>query len=285
MARICIVTDSSAFFPNPAFSGQDLVTIVPMHIRTGARILLDSQDPKDVEQWQRNRDGRITSLHIPSVDELQLIFTQLGQEHGSILAILHSSQLSSLVENARQAAFKAKNPNNIYIIDSHTLGAGLGLLVQAAAQRMATGMEPGFLSQIVRGLIPHIYTVFFLPNLSYLAQAGFLDPAQAVVSEMLGFSSFFVLESSRLVSIQKARNSRQLVDMLVEFVTEFADLHHIALFHGYPPYEQEMRSLGERISKVFPDTPISEHYLSLSLLSLLGPRILGLVAMESFESR
>ena len=136
----------------------------------------------------------------------------------------------------------------------------------------------------LRGLINHVYTVFFLPNLNSLAESGYLDPAQAIIGEMLGIIPFYVMESGRLVSVQKARNTRQLVDLLFEFVGEFTDLEHIAMLQGYPPYEQEIRSLRDRISNAYPNVPLTEHHLSLSLLSLLGSHSLGLVVMEKMES-
>jgi fatty acid-binding protein DegV len=100
---------------------------------------------------------------------------------------------------------------------------------------------------------------------------------------MLGIIPFYVMESGRLVSIQKARNMRQLVDMLFEFISEFSEIGHIALLQGYPPYEQEIRSLRERITNAYPEAHLTEHHQGLSLISLLGTHSIGLVVMEEVE--
>lgn len=284
MSRSCIITDSSVYFSTLTYPGHELVTVLPIQVEVGDKAFNDSKDPKDIKIWYGNLDSHKPRLNIPGVGDFGRLFQRLSQSFDSIIVILHSGQLSLLSENARQAAQQVKHPDGIYIIDSQTIGAGLGVLVQAAAQSSIQQQDAASISQMLRGMLPHIYTVFFLPNFAYLANSGYLDPAQAVVGEMLGFFPFYVLESGRMVSIQKARNSRQLVEMLSEFVTEFTDLRYITLFQGYPPYEQEMRSLRERITKSFPETPVTEHHLSLSLLSLLGPRPLGVVVVEKSTS-
>jgi fatty acid-binding protein DegV len=97
---------------------------------------------------------------------------------------------------------------------------------------------------------------------------------------MLNVIPFYILDSGRLVPVQKARSPRQIVDLLHEFASEFDHLEYIAILQGIPPYEQETRNLRERLNQTFPHVPVSEHMLSASMLSLFGPRSLGLVAIE-----
>jgi fatty acid-binding protein DegV len=157
----------------------------------------------------------------------------------------------------------------------------LGLMVQAAAEfshRGYTGVE---INRLVRGMINHIYSVFCLPDLSHLYRSGQIDPAQAIVGEMLGVIPFFTLESGRLVHTQKIRSPRHLVDIMYEFVAEFENLKYLALIQGITNYEQESRNLRDRISQNVRTTPLCEHGLSLALATILGPHSIGLVAMEN----
>jgi DegV family protein with EDD domain len=280
MARINIITDSSAFFPTPAYTGHELVSVLPLQVKVGSKIIPDGGASKDNSRWLNSHNLNKTKFLPPSVENFCEIFYELGQKHYDILAIFHSSSLSTIYENANKAATIVKNSGVINVIDSNTFGAGLGLLVQTAAQAASQFQNISQISQIVRAHIPHIYTAFFLPNLRYLSRSGFLDPAQAIVAEMLGIIPFYIMDSGNLVSVQKARNTRQVMDLIFEFVTEFSQLSHIALLQGNPPYEQDLRGLKEKISNTFQKTPLSEHNLSLSLMSLLGPNIFGVVVME-----
>lgn len=157
------------------------------------------------------------------------------------------------------------------------------MLVMAAARLTKQNLPIASLSRSVRGLVPHIYSAFCLQSLRTLASARQLDPAQAVVGEMLNITPFYVMEGGRLVPVQKARNTRQMVDLLHEFASEFDHLEQIAVIQGIPPFEQEMRNLRDRLEIGFPDIQINEYVLSASLLSLLGARSLGVVAMETGE--
>jgi fatty acid-binding protein DegV len=120
-----------------------------------------------------------------------------------------------------------------------------------------------------------------LPDLSHLYRSGLLDPAQAIVGEMLGVIPFFTLENGRLVHTQKIRSPRHLVDIMFEFVAEFENLKYLALLQGITSYEQESRNLRDRISQNVRTTPLCEHSLSLALATILGPHSIGLVAMEN----
>jgi DegV family protein with EDD domain len=283
--QTCIVTDSTAQFPNDYFPGHDLIQVMPLHVRMGTKTFADSADPKEHQAWFNSLNGNYPTLELPRMRELCSYLSDLEKKYHRIVLISHSSQLSPLYATAVQAADFLKNPGGIAVLDSQNIGVGLGFIVQAAAQASlhlgTSRMAVEQISQIVRSMLAHVYTVFFLPNISFLANSGYLDPAQAKISEMIGITPFYVLESGRLISIHKARNPRQIIDMLYEFVTEFPQLRHIALMQGYPTFEQEIRGLRERIVHAFPSTPLTEHILSTSLLSLLGPHSLGLSALEN----
>lgn len=280
MHRISILTDSAVQFTTPVYEGHDLVSIIPMHIQIGEEWLRDTRDPRVCYRLASLQNGIMPRLHPPSVDEFVQAFAELSQNSYNILAILTSDHLCDVVKNAQKAANIVKGPARIHLIDSQTTGPGLGALVQLAARMALNGGDGSNLSRYLRGQVPHIYTAFCLQSLRSLSVSGHLDPAQAVIGEMLNLIPFYIMDGGRLVPVQKARSSRQIVDLLHEFASEFEHLEHIALLQGLPPYEQETRNLRERLSQTFPQVPVSEHMLSASLLSLFGPRSLGLVAIE-----
>jgi DegV family protein with EDD domain len=279
MPRTCILTDSTAYFTKPAFAGQEHVTILPHHIQVDGHSLPDS---KDLSPYKISSQNKILPVTIPpSVEAFQAAFTSLGMKYKEIVVILISSHLSLANANAHLAAETSKSPANIFLIDSLNTAIGLGLMVQAAAEfshRGYTGVE---INRLVRGMINHIYSVFCLPDLSHLYRSGQIDPAQAIVGEMLGVIPFFTLENGRLVHTQKIRSPRHLVDIMYEFVAEFENLKYLALLQGITSYEQESRNLRDRISQNVRTTPLCEHGLSLALATTLGPHSIGLVAMEN----
>lgn len=283
MPQIHILTDSSAYFPVPSFAGSDLVSAFPLSVCVNGRRIPDQQNSASYKQILANLNPTDISLAPPSVEEFCQIFRKLGEDHADILAILHSGSLSAAFKHANTAASIVKNSGAIIVIDSNSFGAGLGFLVQAAAKAASMNFDAHRISRLVRGLIPHVYTALFLPDLRYLSASGFLDPAQAIVGEMLGIVPFYILDSGRLVAVQKARNARQLLDLIFEFVSEFSDVSQIALMDGYPRHEFEIKNLKERIAMTFTSAQLFEHTISLSMATLLGPSILGVTILENSE--
>jgi DegV family protein with EDD domain len=280
MSRVCILTDSTAQFPAPVFPGCELVNVIPLHVELNKVLYTDAKDIRtaNLPASIRQLDG--PRALPPTVEEFQEVFSNLALKYKEIVTILVSSHLNPVVSTAQEAALAAEGPARIHIIDSQTTAVGLGLLVQAAANAARTGSNGVEITRLVRGMVSKIYTVFCVQSLSYLYKSGHLDPAQAIVGEMLNVMPFLILENGRLVPIQKVRSSRHLVDILHEFIMEFSNLEHIAIIQGVPPFEQEARNLRDRINAEDTSPSFSEHTLGAALASILGPRSLGIVVWE-----
>ena len=279
MSRTCIITDSTAYFTKSSFTGQEHVTLLPHFIQVNDQYLQDSKDLTIYFPSSRFIQPPITIP--PSVDAFRNAYASLGVKYKEIVVILLSSHLSQTIANAHLASQSSNSPANIFIIDSLNTAIGLGLLVQAAAELAHRGYSGVEINRLVRGMINHIYSVFCLPDLSHLYRSGQIDPAQAIVGEMLGVIPFFTLENGKLVHTQKIRSPRHLVDIMYEFVAEFENLKYLALLQGITTYEQEGRNLRDRISQNVRTTPLCEYSLSLALATILGPHSIGLVVMEN----
>ncbi len=280
MGQVCILTDSTAQFPTAWFTGHHLIDVIALHIELNDRLFADSKGIKARDLPPSASPDLKPVIHPPSVEEFHQAFLRLSQRCDEIAVILLSSRLNPAVKNAMEAAEILQGSIPIHVIDSQTTAVGLGLLVQNAAELAANGVQGVELKRLISGFIPHIYTIFCLPGLTYLHHSGFLGPAQALVGEMLGVMPLFIMEEGQLIPIQKARSSRHLVDTLHEFVCEFLDLQHISVVQGVPPYVQEVRSLRERFNIDYPAVPISEHTIGPALAAMLGPNSLGIFVHE-----
>jgi DegV family protein with EDD domain len=282
MSSIGILTDSTALLSTSPYPGHEFVSVIPLRVQVDQAIYPDSRDLKLYSQFF-SHNGHLPVALSPSVEDFCQTFLALGQKYQVILTILLSSRLNSAVQNAQEAASLVRGSTAIHIVDSQTTAAGLGFLVQAAAEAIQKGKDETHINSLVRGLIPHIYTVFCLQSLSYLAASNQIDSAQALIGEMLGVIPFYIMEGGRLIPIQKARSPRHLVDMLHEFVAEFDNLKNVAIVQGIPPFEQEARNLRERLYQDISPEAVSEHNLSLALMALIGPHSFGVFALEDWN--
>jgi DegV family protein with EDD domain len=281
MSRVCILTDSTAQFLQPSFPGQEIVSILPFQIRIASKLFANGYDLKVSQLPESLADDEDFHLIPPGIGDFQAVYSSLSRKYDDIIVILVSSHLSGAYALAQQAIESFHGPASITLIDSQTAGVGLGLIVQAAAAAALNGKTAAEIHRLALGLMPHTYAAFCTQSLSYLSRAGYIDPAQAIVGELIGLTPFFTLENGRLAPVQKVRNSRHMVDLMHEYISEFSNLKHIALVQGNPPFEQEARNLKERFSLDFPQVTFSEHLLNASLATMFGPRSLGIVVMEN----
>jgi DegV family protein with EDD domain len=284
MASICILTDSTAQFTRPTFPGRSLVHAIPLRIRASDDLLNGENELKVCNLPPTLKENQSLALVVPDVEEYRQLFINLGREYNEIVALMMSSHLSPATANAIEAATSVRGRVAVQVIDSQTTSVGLGYLAQVAAEAASQHASSSEIERLLRGIIPHIYSIYCIPGLSYLHRAGFIDHAQATVGEMLGLLSIIALEDGHLTPMEKARNFRHLTDFFQEFLDEFTELHHVSLIQSVPAMSHEGRVLREHAATNFPKTPFSEHPIGLALSSLFGPRTLGMIAVEVPDS-
>lgn len=279
MPQVCILTDSSAQFTSHNFAGHELVSVLPMRIQLAQKIY-GGGSGLTVDQLPFFAGSSLEPRVLPpGLELIRNTLESLGGSCSDILVMMLSSRLNPAVESALQFINSLHIPSNVHIIDSQSLAAELGLIVQAAAEAAGNNMLVGDIKHLLNDLIPRLYSIFYLPNLSYLYHSGQLDPSQAIVGEMMEIMPLFILENGRLIPTQKARNIRNLIDILVEFLVEFQDLEQICIVYGNHPYPHEIRTLHERIREYYPNTQYTEHKISATVGALLGPSSLGVTAL------
>jgi DegV family protein with EDD domain len=283
--RVCILTDSTAQFSVPSFPGRDLVNVIPLQVRYHDKIYRDDNSLRFSDLPLSLRDGACPELYPPSPKDFYQAYSSLGQKYSEIITILLSAHFNPAIRNAQKAASSGMGWISLPLIDSQTMGTGLGLIVQAAAEAAYSGATALEIQRYVRQLIRRVYTLLCGQSLTYIYCSGGLDPAQAMVGEMLGMSPVFTLENGQLALVDKVSNGRHLLDELVDFIAEFGALKHVALFRGHVPFDQDTRQLRERVAEIYPDTPYSEHFIGPSLAILLGPCSLGFTVMEDLGSQ
>lgn len=280
MRPICILTDSSAQFPQHSFPGQNLVRIIHHDIEIDGVIYPEGKDVKAGDFPISTFAGSVPHLVPPSVEKFSDWFNALTNQFNDVLVILQDNHFSSTYENAVQAAAAIKASRSIQVINSQTISTGLGMLVQIAAESLYKGASAVETEHLIRRQIPHIYTVLCTPGLSYLYQAGIVDRSQALVGEMLNLIPVYTLEEERLTPLEKVKSFRQTIELFIEFLEEFENLRHISLVQSSPPLLPDTRSVRQLFQEIYPNTVYSEHNANIPLASLFGPRLLALFAIE-----
>lgn len=253
MPKICILTDSTAQLPHPTFAGHQRVKVMPADPASGA--------PPTQDAWMR-------------------VFSSLARSYDAIVVITLSGAIAPLPQSARQAATQYGGRVPVSVIDSLNIGAGLGLLVQMAAESAEAGHTARDIEALVRSLIPHLYSIYCVQSPSALARWGLISPEQATATEILGIMPILAMEEGRLAPFQKVRTTRHLLESFQEFVGEYDTPRHIAFSKGRDS-RLRLRPLRQFVTETFPNTPFTEHILPQSLAALLGETAVGLVVLDN----
>jgi DegV family protein with EDD domain len=277
-SRIGILTDSTAQFPTEKFLGDHLVHTLSFNIIEPAQNLIAVSKNESI---QTSDPGKHVQIAIPSEETIGEIFTSLSDRYDEIIILTVSKQINPLYFALEESIAKFPNPRQFHLIDSQTITIGLGLLVQIAANLAQRGIAAEEIKKNIRNVIPKIYAIFCVKNLSFLYFSGLIDPAQAVIGEMLGITPCLLMENGQFIPTHKAKNFRHVIDLFVEFTSEFDNLRNIALLYGDGYTTQDFQTLRSRINHQFSTTLFSEHPINGAVSAIFGPQTTGLVLMEN----
>lgn len=279
VAQVKIVTDSSAYLPQSGLMAQLGIEVLPLIVRLGQQTYPERINQTDEAFMRRlSLDSKSGSVESPSVTQAQQLFARLGQVTDSVVCIHTSSALHDVGEIARRASSGFMGRQRIIVLDSQTTSVALGIIVEAAARAAAEGASQAEVVKIVRGMIPHMYAMFFSDSLEYLEAWGRLGPAQTLLGTMLDLKPLATMEDGDLIPMEKVRSYSRAVDELYDFVIEFSRIEQLYLVHN--GFESEAAQLLERLEEAFPHQEFPVIGYTPSLAVHIGPRALGVMVHE-----
>jgi DegV family protein with EDD domain len=283
MGKVAIVTDSTAYL-EPGVVEELGITVVPQLIHLGDETLRDGLDITPEAFFQRlEQGGPIPRTTPPSMQTFEQVYARLHTHHDQILSIHISGQLSQTVRNARRGAESLLGRCNIVVIDSQTTSLGLGILATAAAEAAQRGAGIDEIVRLIRGMIPHIYIVFYVDQMDYLERGNRIGKAQAILGTMLNVKPLLFMEDGDIIPLEKVRTHEKAIEKLFEFVAEFSELEQAAIVQRHTTPTQETKMLLERLEQIFPDVQFPIIQYGPVLASHIGPSAMGVIVYETPE--
>lgn len=285
MANVSIITDITAHIEGDLID-QYQITILPLEIQFGDETFRIGTRADWTRFFERMATGSAekAKVTIPS-SALQEAYSRLTRETEEILVLPGSSKLSDAYADARAAAGSYLGRSRIEVMDSMSASWGLGLLVQAAAEAAATGRSLDAIVRLVRGMLPHIYLVFFVERLDYLERGGRISPAQALLGTILRIKPLLLVEDGEIVPLEKVRTCMMAIEKLADFVAEFATIQRVIILKS--PMESEINNLleelEEQLSVALPGHSFTVMEYDPVLACHLGPEALGVIVYEGYS--
>jgi DegV family protein with EDD domain len=278
--KVAIITDSTAYF-EPGEAQKLGIHVVPLNIHLSNDRFLEGIEINSDELFRRlSYTHAFPVSRPPTAMVFEEIYTKLHKQTDQMLSIHISGRLSKTIQHARLGAESLLGRCSIAVVDSMTTSVGGGILVKAVAEAANDGASLDDIVRLARGMIPHIYLVFYAETMDYLERGGRIGKAQAILGSMLNIKPILFMEDGDIIPLEKVRSTEKAIEKLFEFVSEFDNLEQTAIIQRSKHPNKETRTLRERLELSFPDMSFPIVQYGPDLLTRIGPDALGIVVYE-----
>lgn len=283
-AKLRVVTDSTASFEDPRFTEDYSITVVPLNVHFGTRAYREGIDIRPEEMLNRLRSTHeVPRISAPPVSSFEEAYQELSKSTDQVCVLLSSQHLTRTYEHAQSARLTLLGRCDIAVIDSMTTSLGLGYLVQCIAEAAEDGAELEEAVRIARGVIPRLYSVYYVDTLNTIQRVGLIGETQAILGTMLGIKPLLTIEDGSLITMEKARTHSQAIDKMVEFASEFTRIEKLGILQHTLRITDLTRMLQDRLALEFARLQYPIMLYEPLLASLLGPDGMGIVILEGAD--
>jgi DegV family protein with EDD domain len=281
MSNIHIVTDSCASFVNRKLIQQYPVTIIPNKLIIGGKTYRDGIDISNEDVLNlMERTAELPQVIAPSIEDIVAVYARAAHTADTIVSIHASRELFPIWQRARTAAQQMIGHCELAVVDSRTLCAAQGLLVNVAIRTMDAGGTSSEVIAAVRSAVERTYSLYYVESLTFLRHNELMSRSHVALGTMLGVKPFIGIEQGLLVVNEKVKTWGQAVDRLVEFAEEFDELEDGVIIQSSAHSTDHTRNLQDRLSVTFSDMTFPYTVYSPALAVLIGIDATGVVILE-----
>ncbi len=226
--KLGIVTDSTCDIPTH-IAEQYEIEVVP------SILILEGKEYADGKGITREDFyTRLPSLQTqpttaaPSIGDFSSRYESLlARGCDQILSLHAASQLTTIINSARQAA--QDFPDKVTVMDSGSLSLGLGFQVLAAAEAAEMGL-PAALNAI-KTTRKRLKVYAALDTMEYLRRSGRVPGAVAALGGLLSIKPLIELTNGEVKAIGAVRTTKQANNRMLNFLLEGGTLERLAILH------------------------------------------------------
>ena len=210
--QVRIVVDSTADLL-PELKAQ--VSVVPLTVHFGDQEYVDGVtiDHKTFYEKLVESDVMPTTSQ-PTPDAFAQIFREAQAAGEQVVVLTVSSKLSGTCQSAHIAA--ADFPGMVWVVDTKTVAIGEAILAELALRLKAEGLSAPEIAARLEQEREQIHVIALLDTLEYLKKGGRISKTAAIAGGMLSIKPVLAIRNGEIVSLGKARGSKQGNNLLVQ---------------------------------------------------------------------
>lgn len=217
------------------------VKISPMHVHLGDEMYADGVDitPDDIYAVYREKK-MLPTTSATNMEEYKDFVNPFIEAGNDVLYISLGSGISTTYNNARLAA---EETPGMYVINSGNLSTGMGLVVIAAAERIAAGLPIEQIVEEVNALTKRVEASFVLDTLEFLHKGGRCSTIAALGANMLKLKPCIEVdnEDSKMTVGKKYRGAleKALSEYVADRLKDRTDIDTTRIFITHSGISQE----------------------------------------------
>src|SRR3954469_204112 len=219
-SRVAVVTDSTAYLPADVVERHGL-TVVPLQVVVGGRSLAEGVEVTSDEVARALQEWRPVTTSPPPPQTFAETYRSLRAPE--VVSVHLSADLSGTADAARIAARQVADEGiAVTVVDSRSLGMGLGFVAVAAARAALDGARADAVARVARRLAPEVAIWLYVDTLEYLRRGGRIGGAAAVVGSALSVKPLLHLVDGRLEPLERVRTTGRALARLEELAVREA---------------------------------------------------------------
>ncbi len=267
------MTDSAACLPAD-LAGEHQIRVVPLRVLAGGQVSDDRTGLDGLAGDLMLRGERLTTAR-PAPETFALVYRQAEAAGASAVVSVHlSGQLSGTVSSAESAAAGAAL--SVLVVDSRSIGMGLGLAVLAAAGAAAAGLAAEHVAKAAVESAARTGSFFALDSPRALLAGGRLSGAGGIGAPALVSRPLLAIRDSQITMLERVRTRSAAADRLAELAAEFAAGRAVDLAIGHTGNAERAAGLAGRLARIIPRS--RKIYLAEASTAIgvhTGPGMLG----------
>ena len=214
----------------------------------------------------------------PSIGDFTTPYeTLLAQGCDHVISIHAASQLTTIINVARQAA--KEFPDKVTCIDSGSLSLGLGFQALAAAEESETSLRSAL--DAIASTRKRLQVSAALDTMEYLRRSGRVPGTVAMLGGLLSIKPMIELIDGNVKPIGAVRTTKQANERILNFLLGLGEMERLAILHT----NSESRAkhlLNELMSRVRKSIPREILFVNVTAVigTHLGPNGLGFAAVR-----
>lgn len=243
MKKVVVTSDSGTILPEMA--AKYGFSMIPVPIIMDGKTYLDTEIDMDKLYARLDSKENLPKTSTANIAEFSQFFSNMLKDAEAILHISMSSQFSGHHKvglQGKKLALEGQPGKRIEVIDSLTMGSGLGLVAIQAARAAAQGKSLDEVVALVKSIIPKVNLFLARDTLFYQAEGGRILEAESWVEaeSATGFRSITEVDASTggtLKPVARARTVAQVLEKLVEITKEHGGQQKLVglIYHNRAP--------------------------------------------------